>query len=143
MPAGRWLAGAAALAVSIAPALAAPVSYDEFSFGDLPGWAADDHAAAFAAFHTACGAVLARPPAAARGPADPAALAGACRAARALTATLDRGAARRFFEARFRPERVGGADGGFLTGYYEPELRGARRRHGRFHVPLYLSLIHI
>jgi len=132
MPAGRWLSGAAALAVSIAPALAGPVSFDA-----LPGWATDDHAAAFAAFHEACGAVLERPAAAASGPADPAALATACRAARALPPDPGRAAARRFFEARFRPERVGAADGGFLTGYFEPELRGSRRRHGRFRVPLY------
>ena len=49
-------------------------------------------------------------------------------------------AARDYFEKWFRPfavvDRNGNRDG-LLTGYYEPELRGARRSGGRFKFPLY------
>jgi membrane-bound lytic murein transglycosylase A len=47
-------------------------------------------------------------------------------------------AARRFFEAEFTPYLAGNnhAREGLFTGYYEPELRGARRYGGRFVTPI-------
>ena len=62
-----------------------------------------------------------------------------CAAAGAV-AEGDHGAARAFFERWFKPYRVGaGGDRGhgLFTGYFEPDLQGARRQHGRFTVPLY------
>ncbi len=61
----------------------------------------------------------------------------ACRALPPVGA--DGAAARAYFERRFVPVSVvaGGSDRGLFTGYYEPELRGSRRRSRRFRVPLY------
>ena len=50
----------------------------------------------------------------------------------------DEAAARAYFERWFRPYRAssqGGSDGLF-TGYYEPELAGAKHKGGRYQVPL-------
>ena len=67
-------------------------------------------------------------------------LAGICSRARGL-ASGDARAVRDFFESSFVPYAVGdrGETSGLLTGYYEPELAGDRRRHGRFVHPLYLA----
>src|SRR5437667_6320319 len=65
-------------------------------FAALPGWAEDDHAAALAAFQHSC-----------RTAGDPA-LAAVCRRATAM-GPLDEREARRFLEANFRPEPMGGA----------------------------------
>jgi len=110
-----------------------PVAWDE-----LDGWAADDHAAAFAAFMASCRAVVAG----AKGSRDTRpvypALLEICRKARARTAP-DREAARKFFEENFRAVRVGKIDdpNGFLTGYYEPVVDGSRTLADDFKVPLY------
>jgi membrane-bound lytic murein transglycosylase A len=62
-----------------------------------------------------------------------------CEAAAAVDAT-DSDAVRAYFEKWFSPHAVFDRDGsqeGLLTGYYEPELRGARRPDGRYKFPLY------
>ncbi|MGJ3262139.1 MAG: murein transglycosylase A [Salinarimonas sp.] len=108
------------------------------AFADLPGWEADDHAAALAAFRISCapiveGRAALRP--AAEAHVD---LRAACRAALDL-APGDVGAteARAFLERRFVPHRVIPPAGrGFLTGYYEPELAGSLVPTARFAVPL-------
>ena len=87
----------------------------------LPGWAADDHAAAFAAFRTTCQA------------AKDADLARACAAARAL-GPLDARAARDFFEAQFVAEALPGE--GVLTGYYAPVYAARRQPDAEFSAPL-------
>ena len=87
----------------------------------LPGWEAEDHAAALAAFRETCG--VARDP-------DMAQL---CRAARAI-GTLDRDLSRRFFEANFRAEREPGE--GVLTAYFSPEYPARRRPSEVFSAPL-------
>jgi membrane-bound lytic murein transglycosylase A len=47
-------------------------------------------------------------------------------------------AARAFFETRYTPHRIEGCrEPGLVTGYYEPEVEGARERGGRFQVPVY------
>src|SRR5689334_14672633 len=63
---------------------------------------------------------------------------GLCAEAEALPPGDD-AAARRFFEAGFVPFAVAdyGTREGLFTGYYEIELDGSRRRHGRFQTPLY------
>jgi len=63
----------------------------------------------------------------------------ACEAAPAVTVGTS-GAARDYFEKWFQPFAVLDRDGGregLLTGYYEAELRGARRQGGRYRFPLY------
>jgi membrane-bound lytic murein transglycosylase A len=62
-----------------------------------------------------------------------------CAIARDVEANSEK-AVRTFFEAFFSPYQVINADGtdtGLVTGYYEPLLRGARRRGGAYQVPLY------
>jgi membrane-bound lytic murein transglycosylase A len=61
-----------------------------------------------------------------------------CRAAEALPVGDD-ASARQFFETGFVPLAVADETGreGLFTGYYEVELNGARRRHGRFQTPIY------
>ncbi len=59
---------------------------------------------------------------------------------RALAAgTLDRAAARKFFEDNFQPVRIApaGETQGFFTGYYEVEFTGSRFPSDKFTVPLY------
>jgi len=88
---------------------------------DLPGWAADDHAAALAAFRETCH--VARDPA----------LAQVCRQARA-TGPLDRSDSRGFFEANFRAEPSPPA--GVLTAYFAPEYAARRDPSAEFSAPV-------
>lgn len=87
----------------------------------LPGWAAEDHAAAYDAFRATCGVAK-----------DPQ-MAAVCRGARAI-GPLDRDQARRFFEASFKAERLAGE--GVLTGYFAPEYPARRRPDAEFSAPL-------
>lgn len=81
------------------------------SFADLDGWADDDHAAALRALMNA---------ALPDGP--------------DLLLETD---ARAFFESGFSPFAASAETPGFVTGYYEPELRGSLKRSPRFCVPIY------
>ncbi|MDB5558764.1 MAG: lytic murein transglycosylase, partial [Enterovirga sp.] len=105
------------------------------SFDSLPGWREDDHAAAFRAFRKTCPAIAEGTRAGGTARPAPDGLQAACRDA--LAQGPDREAARAFFERRFTPFEVlvpGGR--GFLTGYYEPEFRGALEPSAEFPVPL-------
>ncbi|WP_246831994.1 MltA domain-containing protein [Thioclava sp. F36-7] len=81
------------------------------SFADIPGWTRDDHAAAWAAF--------------------------------CVTAdlygmdTAGLGDARAAFETYFTPYEIAPEAAAHFTGYYEPELPGAREKSDRFAWPLY------
>ncbi|HQT51868.1 MAG TPA: MltA domain-containing protein, partial [Phenylobacterium sp.] len=90
-------------------------------FSDLPGWAADDHAAAFEAYRSTCGA------------ARDAAMGEICRRARARP-LLSGPEARAFFEDNFRPEAVPGE--GVLTAYYAPEYEARARADAEFSAPV-------
>lgn len=87
----------------------------------LPGWKAEDHAAAYDAFRATCGVAK-----------DPQ-MAAVCRGARAI-GPLDRDHARRFFEANFKAERLAGE--GVLTGYFAPEYPARRKPDAEFSAPL-------
>lgn len=112
------------------------------AFADLPGWADDDHAHAFATFLASCRPIVrSQAPderSASPSPAMEKALIPVCRRALARP-NLDRSAARRFFEENFRPLRIAKLDQneGFLTGYYEPVVDGSRFPTQIFHVPMY------
>lgn len=99
---------------------------DRVAFDSLPGWDADDHEQAFAAFLHSCRQVEAQTDA----------LAAVCRAALRQPATTTAARARDFFESHFQPHRVLSGNG-LLTGYYEPVLRGSRVRSKEFPIPLY------
>lgn len=107
------------------------VRFEPARFSDLPGWTSDDHDAALAAFVKTCPLLLKRGAGRLAGAAD-------WRSVCAEASRLPDG--RSFFERNFVPVRVtdgrGSADG-LVTGYYEPELRGSRRRDARHAVPLY------
>ena len=102
------------------------------SFAEIDGWQADDQATAFQALLRSCRKIAASPTAAS---------AGACAAAIDLgrrAATVSRDAARAFFEANYTPHRIVGVPKpGLVTGYYEPEVEGAREKGGKFQVPVY------
>jgi len=100
-----------------------PVSFDA-----LPGWLQDDLRQAWPAFMSSC-RVLAKKPE----------WAAACAAAGRIDAR-DNTAIRSYFETYFVPNQMrapDGADTGLITGYYEPMLRGSRKRGGVFQTPLY------
>ena len=125
------------------PSLAAPdlshrpAVFEPLDFAALPGWRADDHAAAFGAFLISAQAVVAGAPKARALGVPGEAFAGIAR--RALHGSMLSGdAARAFFEAEFRPFLVRPASGsGFFTGYYEPAVNGSRVRTDRFTIPIY------
>ena len=98
------------------------------SFEALPGWQQDDLRQAWPAFMASC-RVLAKKPQ----------WTAPCAAAPAVD-VVDSAAIRRYFETYFVPNQMrmpDGADTGLITGYYEPMLRGARKRGGAFQTPLY------
>lgn len=122
-----------------APVTTPSPTFAPVAFGDLPGWADDDHLAALKAFVASCPKVGQR--ARSNGRPDrrqiPAELVAACEAALALPPKLKRAEARAFFERHFRPHRVvHSGPKGLFTGYYEPLLEGSRTRTGRFQTPL-------
>ena len=45
--------------------------------------------------------------------------------------------ARTFFESLFHPVLIGGQEDALFTGYFEPELNGAKQRGGKYQTPLY------
>lgn len=98
------------------------------NFAALPGWDRDELREAWPAFLTSCQTLIRR-----------AEWKNACTAARQVNAN-DEGAIRGFFESGFTPYKVVNADGsdnGLVTGYYEPLLRGSRKRGGPYQTPLY------
>ena len=106
------------------------------AFGAIDGWTTDEHAAAYRAFVESCDAIASERPSLREAQAADVDLIAVCREALAARA-LEPGAAREFFETRFRPFRVVPSSGrGFLTGYYEPEFEGSRHRQGAFQSPL-------
>lgn len=110
-------------------------------YGELAGWRADHVAAALPAFLKSCAALDRLPPRAPVGPGGIAGTAEEWRAPCAAAASIPPGdddAVRHFVEVSFAPWRVGnnGEPRGLFTGYFEPELAGARHRRSRFTVPL-------
>lgn len=153
----RWLAGGPATWRRVAfPAVFAAVfigfqlhphtaharSLEPVTFAALGGWNAEALGDAFAAFHQSCAAMVES----GRSFSGDPRYAGtrtdwldACRAALSMPEAVSDSAARDFFETRFRPLRVSGEGGseGLFTGYFEPEVDGARTAHGPYRVPLY------
>lgn len=98
------------------------------SFGELPGWMADDHQAARDAFRRSCAVTTSRTDTS--GLTEPNDWRDACVAAEA------QGPAREFFERNFAPVVVEGGTG-LHTGYYEPEIAASRTRSGAFRHAIY------
>ena len=138
----RFAAFAMALALPSAALPAAPpvpdgTRVETVPFKDLPGWASDDHAAAWRVFLASCKSVAEDTPALRRGLAPPQALTDRCHEALAL-GEAGTAQARTFFETRFEAWRIFGTEGhAFFTGYYEPEVEGSLVHEGRYQSPLY------
>ncbi|WP_300034093.1 MltA domain-containing protein [uncultured Roseobacter sp.] len=99
--------------------VAAEVQTEVLTFAELDGWADDDHAAAFDVFRSTCADMK-----------DPDWQA-VCAFA---TSEPD---PRQFFELLFRPVLITDGADPLFTGYFEPELRGARQQSGAYRYPVY------
>lgn len=112
------------------------------SFSDLPGWNEDRHAEAIPALLGSCARLAELADDAPIGVDGNGGKArhwrALCRGARAV-ASGDDAAAKALFERELRPYVASGRSGvdGKMTGYYVQALRGSRRKHGRYQVPVY------
>ena len=103
------------------PVPEAPPAEARLPLSALPGWAEEDHVAAFEAWRANCR--VRRSPA----------MDAACRAAMAVD-LLDAAAARDFFEQRFLAQPLPGE--GVLTGYFAPVYEARRSPDAEFSAPL-------
>lgn len=109
------------------------------SFAALPGWRADDPSLALQQFRGVCKRFSRRDAIANASKTWPELgsngdWTAACNAAKAAPG-VD---AKAFIEAWFQPFQVGATiQSGLFTGYYEPEVAGARRQGGPYQTPLY------
>ena len=159
MTAGRWLgtlkaglvAGTALFAGGLVfgsasdagaegrnPMKISEAQYEPTMFSEMPGWAEDDHDAAFASFRNSCKALLRKSAEALEGRPMQAALQRVCRKAADLNPSKP-GQARQFLESNFSPIKIAplGTPDGFLTGYYEPIVEGVREPTKGYDWPLY------
>lgn len=97
-------------------------------FSEIPGWKKDDLREAWPAFVTSCSVLIKR-----------SLWKKTCNQAMLIDVTNLKDI-RYFFEKNFIPYQVFNVDGsniGLITGYYEPILRGARKRSGVYQTPLH------
>ena len=136
------LLGLSAIAVATcAPSPSQKLILQPAVFSALPGWTTGTHADAMPALAKSCGRLKSMPAGRSLGAGE---LTGSASEWRALCAAAaetpsDDAAARRYFETWFKPYLAtdNGNPDGLFTGYYEPELRGAWTRKGRYQVPVY------
>ncbi len=118
----RWRTFAAAISAGLL-SMMGPVLSDTrvtvLSFDQMQGWAEDDHAAALDVFQNTCADL------------DDPDWQAVCAYA---TSNPD---PRSFFELLFRPVLIEDGKDGMFTGYFEPELDGARRPSAKYRYPLY------
>ncbi len=117
----------------------AGLSLNRVRFADLPDWNGSHADAALASFQRSCAVLAGKADAAPMGGAGYAGTAGDWRAVCADAAT-GKGEARAFFEKHFTPFAVGGGapqNISLFTGYYEPQIRASRTRHGAYQTPVY------
>jgi len=122
------------------PPVPGPLRLTPVGFADLPDWNAADPRAALAAFRRSCDEIGKRAPLSAMGGAGYAGVAGDWLAVcNAVPRNASAAGARRFFESWFAPVAVGAGEmrEGLFTGYYEPQLRASRARHGPYQTPIY------
>lgn len=95
---------------------------EALAFADIPGWVEDNHCAALACYLRSVDLANTKLPR----PAED-----------VLEALLaDRERVRRFFEENFAPFRIL-TEPGLLTSYFQPVLKGSRRRSPAFPIPVY------
>jgi membrane-bound lytic murein transglycosylase A len=112
--------------------------YIPLSWADVAGWNDDDQLAAYQTFRTSCRSIAAQHDATPESRALGTSLRDPCRVARA-TELSDGAKARAFFEANFTPVKISrlGEDDGFVTGYYEPIVKGSRTQTDVYNIPVY------
>lgn len=94
-------------------------TYSILDFKALDGWADDDHGAALEVFKNTCGDFTAPD----------------WRSLCAAAADVTDG--RAFFELLFKPVLIEDGNATLFTGYFEPELDGARAPDARYRIPVY------
>lgn len=120
----------------------AGMSLQPVDFGALPGWGADRLAEALPALARSCQRILSLPADRAIGESGIGGVAGDWSGPCGALGRADPGQPRvvqAYFETWFEPHRVlddGRADGLF-TGYYEAELRAAKRPNARYRYPIH------
>ena len=115
------------------------LSLSRVSFTGLPDWNSTHAEAALASFQRSCAVLAGKPDAAPMGGAGYAGTVGDWRAA-CTDAAAATGDARTFFEKHITPFAVGGGapeNVSLFTGYYEPQIRASRTRHGAYQTPVY------
>ena len=114
-----------------------PMRLTKTRFADVPGWSKNDTKPALSAFRRSCSLLANRADSEAMGryAGTVADWRGVCAAANKVAPDRVRG----FFEQAFTPFAVtaGRVNDGRFTGYYEPEIAGSHKRHGRFQTPVY------
>ncbi|MBC8022611.1 MAG: murein transglycosylase A [Burkholderiales bacterium] len=110
------------------PAIDSRGKLEPASWNDIPDWGRESLRASLEAFSRSCTVLEKQAPWKA-----------VCAGAQTLAGAGERDIAS-FFELNFDPYRVVNTDGtdtGLVTGYYEPLLRGSRKRSARYRYPLY------
>ncbi len=113
------------------------VQFTAARFSDLAGWRDDDMRAALDAFRRSCGALAKKSASDEMGGTGYAGTVGDW--VEACNGLSGASGARAFFEKNFTPFAisVSGNPNGLFTGYYEPELRASRTKHGTYQTPAY------
>ena len=122
------------------PITPVPLILTRVAFTSLPGWQTGNAAVALAAFRRSCTGLLRLPPDKPMGGAGYAGTAGDWRSAcKAISTQPGEATARKWFELTFAPFAVSAKPDrtAVFTGYYEPEIRASRTRHGNYATPIY------
>jgi membrane-bound lytic murein transglycosylase A len=136
-------AGGEPPAPAAAPGTSPRLTLTPVSFDQLPGWKVDHQAAALPAIRRSCARIASLP--ADRPMGGEGGIGGLAVDWRAACAAIDKipagndATARYVIESWFVPHSAtaGADDTGLFTGYYEAELRGSRKRGGRYQAPIY------
>jgi membrane-bound lytic murein transglycosylase A len=131
-----WLTGLILILVGATSVAAADPDLEPVGYGQLQGWAQDDHGAALDAFRRSCREILDE----AAGFSRAVKFGGSLQEWRAACqGAMSAQDPRRFFETGFKPYRVVDRQRpeGLFTGYFEPEVDGSLQRSEAFPVPIY------
>jgi membrane-bound lytic murein transglycosylase A len=110
------------------------------AWSDLPGWKQSDPRAALMAFARSCAVLAKKSDRDAMGGVGYAGIVADWRGACGdIPQGVSESRARAFFERWATPLAIssGGYPQGTFTGYYEPQIRGSRTRHGAYQTPVY------
>ena len=106
-------------------------------FQSFPGFASDDLLSAWRTFSSSSRALLNRVPSIRPALEPDPVLLGSLRRIAQVAAPVTQREARAFFEDHFTPWHITSPERqGFVTGYYEPEVEGAREKSPKFATPL-------